>query len=357
MARFITLMKLNNHDQPFMIYTPGLKRGVLLVSSPRSGSTLISNMLRSHSKVIFLNEVFTRAPYLLPAFEERFSTTKPFDDVLSKEFEGIYNYTLPFANHSAFKNKKLRYLINLLVKCLNQVISKKNKRSFQNPLYKFWYLNSLQESSWRSLWMTTFYKKNPSHLLLKDVQIHKSIQAFKSLYPNGKVIYLIRHPYGFFSSTIKSRKKPKSSEVPITKYALINNFGKEALINDLFEDTVESKFLLSYRFNNEFAIEYLNQNFAERDVYYLKYEDFITNKNVETDRLFNFIGIEPDNQSKKFLSQLMEFSGSQRHARSVFKSNSDLWDEKILEQYDKNKINAFLKDSILLSKFNYTLSN
>lgn len=331
------------------------RKGILLVSSPRSGSTLLSNILRSHERVLFMNELFTRAPALFPSFEEKLQKGENYDEQLLKEFSDAYKYTLPFGNHVLFRDKFVLFGLNLIVKSLNKLLPKEKQDSFNNPLFKFRYINSIQERPFSPLWKTSFTKKGVDYILLKDVHIYKSLQAFKSLYPNGKIIYLIRHPYGFYTSTLKARNFPSTDEVPITKEALIKMFGKEDLINVLYDGSVTSKFMLTYRLQNEFALSYLAENFAEDSIQYVKYEDFITDKITGAHKLFDFFNLILDEQSSDFLKSLEQYKGKQQHARSVYKSSSEFWDQKILNQYGVENVNKYIDGSTVLSRFNYSL--
>lgn len=328
---------------------------VLLTSAPRSGSTLITNVINSSPKTILLNEIFTRAPHLLPNFEKYFQQGVSYDSDLREEVKSLYRHTLPFGGHLLYRNKQVRFTIDLLIKVVNHFIAKFGPaQDFSSAFFKYWYINSLHQPLFRPFYEATFAKKNPNLLFFKDVNLHKSVPGYLSLYPQGKIIFLIRHPYGYFSSTIKSRENDTRT-VNIYQEALVKMFNKPSLIGEYYDGSIEAKFMLTWRLSYEQAYKKVLENYDERNVLFLRYEDFIEDMLGQSNRIFSFLDLNLPSVSHEFVRKLSDYEATQKHVRSVFKQRQTTLPGHDLNLKQKYKINSMVKESHILELFNYSL--
>lgn len=184
---------------------------ILLFSSPRSGFTLLANIVRSHPRVSYFNEIFTRAPYLLPNFETAFQSDAanlrlPFETDLAH----LKKYKLERLHCAIHRNRLIKTAVFLFYKGIASLQSRLFPNRKWGYFHKIYHLNSLHEPPLCPFYQTQFVKNRQLDILfIKDVRMRKAYFAFRDMYPDAYFIYLIRNPFYVVASTLQQRQIKK----------------------------------------------------------------------------------------------------------------------------------------------------
>ncbi|MDO6758740.1 sulfotransferase domain-containing protein [Tamlana sp. 2_MG-2023] len=190
-----------------------------------------------------------------------------------------------------------------------------------------------------------FEKDEISHILYKEVRYHNVLKNLLEKDKELKVIGLIRNPFSVISSWLKAPKEFKKELGWVVdeewRWAPKKNKGKVEEFNG-FEKWKEVVFLFLK----------LKQKFPEQ-FYLLEYEDLISNKKVQIEKLFSFSDLEIHEQTLGFLENSSK--KNDKDAYSVFKIKKH--DEDWKEELPKNIIEDIKGDKeyqILNEKFQWT---
>lgn len=344
---------------------------VLLCSSPRSGSTFAANLIRSSPEVSFLNEVMTRAKYLLPTFHEARNADAD-DHALKVAFEadtdGLLPYTLPQMGNLVHRKRLTKTIVFGFLKTASSVTARLGLRGFRrNPFYWFYYLNGLHEPLVRPFHEIQFPKNAVcSHLLFKEVHLLRSYQSFRAMYPNGKIIFLIRDPYrqvaserkhhGYTERIPQSREEEEAHERRrlVGLDQVLSLYGESDLIRINYGRSFEQTFSLFWRLENDAVLAMMEQESSESFLA-LRYEDLVKDTRTTIERILGFMELDLSSNLERYLRMLTDYRGSQKHGRSTFvsrdslvqKSNTDLGDDRV------SRVAAVVHGSPAAQRFGY----
>lgn len=293
---------------------------VLLFSSPRSGSTLLANIIRSHPEFEFYNEIFTRAPYLLPTFEEVFQGNGVgLKAAFETDLQQLKKYKLSWGRNFVHRYQRVKFAVFLLLK-----LSASTARRIPvldtdwNYFHKFYHINSLHEPLLTPFKLTQFTKTaRPSTLFIKDVRVRKAFYAFREMYPEAYYIYLIRDPYYVVASTLRQRQITDVSKTLIQETYLRKAFRRPDLVDAHFGKTVEQNFALQWVLENEMVVEDLRKD-PPKNLICVRFEDLTRDIEGTARTVFHSLGCELPEQTNRFIQSLENYDGSQRHLRSTF---------------------------------------
>jgi len=180
--------------------------------------------------------------------------------------------------------------------------------------------------------LLNFYKKicndilkeqNATLFLDKTPRYYYIINDLLKYFPDAKIVILSRNPLDVFNSIINTWVK--------TKYSLLHNF-----LDDLFV-----------------APKLLSNGIKNPNVYHLKYEDLISNQNLELHNLCNYLDI-------RFESAMLNVSNSKdwkfgdpnmNDKKGVKSSNKNLWKQdlttqkwRLFNEYINSSVSQFHQD-------------
>jgi len=312
-------------------------RKVLLVSSPRSGSTFAANLIRSSPDVTYLNEIITRERFLLPGFtvaRQAGADGATMRAAFEREVESLHAYTLPHGRNLVHRSRFLKFVAFGALKTASSLTARIGLRGFEhNPFYRFYYLNGLHEPFLRPFWEIQF-PKNPSGrvLLMKEVSLLRAYRSFRSMYPDGKIIFLVRDPYRQVASERKHhglshgeerepgtpeeiRRAQRRREKGLSQ--MLDIYGDNDLIREHYGRSFEQTFSLFWRLENDALEESMEQESPERFMN-LKYEDLVKDPRRAVEDMLDFLELEVSDGLERYLAILSSFRGRQKHGRSTF---------------------------------------
>ena len=294
------------------------RKRILLFSSARSGSTLIANILRSNPHFTYYNEIFTRAPHLLPNFESAFQANAPLCLPFETDLARLAVYKLQFGGNLLHRSRLIKTAAFLGLKAIASLL---NWMPFDipkwNPFHKIYHLNSLHEPPLRPFWATQFRKASSCEILfIKDVRMVKAYYAFKQMYPDAYFIYLVRNPYFVVASELRHRSIENLMKWVDPDF-LRRKYQQPGLVEAYFGKTPEQTLALLWRLENELI---WNDIQADRPahLFLLRFEDFVGQKTRFVDQISAFLNLPVHQQTTEFLKQIESYSGKQKHNRSTF---------------------------------------
>ncbi len=344
---------------------------VLLCSSPRSGSTFAANLIRSSPDVTFLNEVMTRAKYLLPAFNEERNAASD-DESLRLAFESgvdrLLPYTLPQAGNLVHRNRLVKAMVFGMLKTASSVTARIGLRGFQrNPFYWYYYINGLHEPLLRPFYEIQFPKHHTcGTLLFKEVHLLRSYRSFRAMYPKGRIVFLIRDPYRQVASERKHHgytdpapRTPEEEENherrrQVGLDQVLSLYGENELIRTHYGRSFEQTFSLFWRLENDAIVEMMEQETADR-LLVLRYEDLVDDTRTTIAWILDFLGLDLSANLERYLHMLNEYRGSQKHGRSTFVSRSSLEQKSITDLKDErvSRVAEVVRGSPAAQRYGY----
>ena len=308
------------------------KQIVIIISSPRSGSTLLGKLLDSHESINYVNECLGKKHYQ-QKIGPGDATEITIDNII--DYFGKYKIQL--------SGKIIKYSLFVIVKILNK-ISKVVSSESRNWFTEMWFINSLHEPLFAPLFKTTFRKLKPDVWVFKEVDIVQITEYLKRINPQSiKIIYLIRSPYSRTSSVLKFTDKKGI-------FQNIDHFSKLDLAPDANYAKRELAYQISHswRMNNDLVSRYILPSMECKVV---RYEDLILSPDRIIPEVFTFMDIKDTYQSETFRSNLFSHKGEQIHNRSVFKTKkTQQWDGG-LSSHQLREATEAVKGSHALSEF------
>ncbi|MEZ5275624.1 MAG: sulfotransferase [Opitutaceae bacterium] len=350
---------------------------ILLCSSPRSGSTFAANLIQSSPEVVFLNEIMTRKRHLLP----RFVRDQDSDDcaLLRRSFEAdldqLLRYTLPYLRNLVHRNRWLKSSVFGLFKVASSVTSHLGMQGFErNPFYWFYFLNSLHEPLFKPF-VEVQFPKSPhcSRLLIKDVHLLRSYRTYRFMYPDAKVIYMVRDPYAQVASQKKhhgqmdtgqrmersgeSERPPNEDQAQQIEH-LRGIYGESDLLDRFYGRSFEETFALFWRLNNDALVECMRTE-SESRFLAIRYESLVEDTENQIRTILEFLNLPFSGNLTRYLNVLAAFRGEQRHGRSTFVSGegkSEKWRSAFSES-QVSSISRVLEGSPAMAHFGYLPRN
>jgi hypothetical protein len=350
---------------------------VLLCSSPRSGSTFVANLIQSSPEVIFLNEIMTRKRHLLPEFNRvrHSSDGLVLRESYEKDLDRLLKYTLPNAGNLCHRSRWFKTFVFGSLKVASSVTSRIGLRGFErNPFYRFYFVNSLVEPFFKPFLEVQFPKvASCSRLLIKDVHLLRSYRTFRLMYPDSRVVFVIRDPYAQIASQKvhhgqvdaeecgpgDRRREDKASTVHSEQRAhLAAIYGANELIDRFYGESFEETFALFWRLNNDAMVDQMATESPSR-FFKLRYEDLVADPESTIRSILDFLDLPFSTNLNRYLGVLGNYRGEQRHGRSTFVSGSSVaqkWRAAISSEQIA-RITAVLDGSPAMAQFGYHLES
>lgn len=264
---------------------------VYILSTDRSGSTLLSSILNSHPNIIAANE--EPFAYFL---NKRYAKQNDFNDQVILDFvEDFYFYWENiFSSQFGTRDALLNSLLEGKPKNIEQAI-------------KITYLNFFPKKN----------KESIKVIIDKQLKHHYFLNDLQKQFPKAKYIVLVRDPRDNIAIKLKRAKKIKSKQ-------------------DVYSVSVNWNYTFNTIFNK------LNQK-NSTEILFIKYENLVTNPEIELKKICSFLYVS-------YNEQLLEFNEEINREYENFNEESKIIFDSILSSLS-SKINT---DKIGLWKNNLT---
>ncbi len=184
-----------------------------------------------------------------------------------------------------------------------------------------------------------FYRK----ILVKIVRGNFLLKWIHNLFPENKIIYILRHPFSTALSQQKRKIRLNFDEI-LAQKQLMKEFLTEPLDNIRINDLNEfEKYILYWSINNFVVLE----QFQKKKIYIIKYEDIFENHKEEIKNIFGYLN---QNYSDKIFD-VMKIPSFETNIHSTLNKTDPLntWKEvlqkkqiepaiKILEKFKLDKL-------------------
>ena len=267
------------------------KKTILLIGSPRSGTTFLSEIINYDNSFRYLFEPFNKE------FERFF-----------KKFDLYFN-----------KNNKDQDKYNAVKKILSGNIN-----------------------SW---WINKYNKKLiDNKRLIKDINIHFISGYIKNNFPEIPLVIILRNPFSVIDSQIYSKMGELFLDSIIKEEQLINDYFKgykSFILKINSKGSVYEKRILQWCLHNYVLLKEIgNKSFITF------YENYLTNPEEETKKVFSYLNIKYDNK----ISSVLKRPSKTSRDKNLTKGNLlNKWNKRIsIKEQNKCKyiISLFGLDKI-----------
>ena len=298
-----------------------MKQTIFLTGHRKSGTTLLKSLLDGHPNISSyptdLTLLYSYFPHvkLKKYSKERLIKKIIFDVLSSLKLVSVY---------TNYKKKDLENFKKQLKKKLNLIDLLSEKQVISTVL---------------DCWKNHFLTEKKDYFLLKETTQSMNYKLLKKIFPNIKIIQIIRDPRDNYSS-LKSGF--------IKYYQKIGYQREDLLLSAIFRIKNDLKFA-RYLKNKKYFL-------------CLKYENLVQTPKLELKKIFNFLGIKNyDFQIKPTISN-KTFYGNNFNQKlfGISKKNVRKWHKRITKK-EEDFINFYLEEEIKFWKYpvikNYDLSN
>ncbi len=277
--------------------TNKLKKPIFIIGCPRSGTTVLARILNNHSQVASATETH---------FFNHLSTQKNYDWTNLDE-----NFLKDFFNETRVED-----FCSLLKIDFEEFLAKFTQTQTDTSLNKE---DQNQKRVFSTLMLILLERKNKERACEKTPQHLLSIEKILRIYPDAKIIHLIRDGRDTVNSLIKMPWRPEG---------LLNN----------------SRFWKRYA---RLGLE-INQNYKNQKENFLsvRYENLLLNPETSFQEICNFIELD-------FETEMLS-NKAQEKKNGIFSSWESSWKHKAMEELDSTRVGAWKKE---LSDKDKTLIN
>jgi hypothetical protein len=245
---------------------------IFIISSARSGSTLLGKFLDSHTKTNLVNEI-TRQRGLTTELSKKAENHQTVNEDIARIFKP---YKMGWYKYALHRSRLLKFSLMTLVKVINHSLS---FLGYQGWSYwrKVWYINSLHEPLVKPLWTVSFTKINPDTWIFKEIIPRDAIDWLTNNPEiSCKIIHLIRSPYTRTASELRDDSR-KSIHQDLLFYAKMGlkvdpHYASKSMAYQTAYDWVNQ---------NDFLLKDGLKNYPHMHV---RYEDLVNDPRITLDK-------------------------------------------------------------------------
>ena len=295
---------------------------IFILGYPRSGTTWFANLFNSHPDVAYRHEVIGRCYQYFP--KKLFHNLKHNNGLTDNEYGKAINIILspnvesdraPFfsKNHLMFKSAKFHYILWLATRTLKVL----------NPLYNFLCLP----------------KNEGLTLVIKETRSTVNMDSMLKGIKANKIIILFRHPCGAIASSMKGIQtgKMNQSTNEMRECWFTENQNKPYIKelnlkpSDIHSLPEHEYLAILWRQQNDDYLEFSSTDF---DKIFINYENFMTDQEDKTKKLFKILLLNYDPMVEQFLNTT---SGGGNSKPILKDSSSKFYSVYRNEGFDPNK--------------------
>ncbi len=296
---------------------------ILLIGSPRSGTTWLAKIFDSHPDVIYRHE----------------------PDSLSNE------YSIPFlpdgCEDKGVLEKTQQYIRHLAgCRALRTVggtpyFDKNYRNAISNIAFKACVFaikgldRGLPMLGLDRMSLPAFFDPGPGNTgavtVIKSVSSLGRIGLFAEACPDMPMIYILRHPCGYVASRLRGIKLKAMSDAAYERDLCRQMPEARELgwsLDDVADFSPAERFAFSWSLLNERAMRVAEGNARIHTVFY---EDLCMDPQAEAERMFAFTGLEMSEQSRAFIAGSMQGKNDDRYY-SIHKNSKaqiDKWKDEL----------------------------
>lgn len=331
------------------------KKRIFSISSARSGSTWLSNIIRSDPHILFFNEIISGTRDLLPKSHKVWDSRKgDLKQAFESDLEKLLKYKIPFGYNIVNRYLFIKIPVMLFCKIVAHVLSKllSQQQKSWNPFVKIWNINSLYEPLFTPFFITQFLKvKEPNIFYIKEILPYKAWFFLKESNPKESLfIHLLRNPFGVVSSEKRFINTAKISF--ISKRLLGKEYPEYKNLISKFETAnFTQKIAINWRIENELIYRNIEKENQSNNLFIL-YEDLCNNFDNTIKKIFDFLQLDISPQTKDFILKLKVQQTTQKHSRAtVIKKKKQSLIPSDLSTNDIKDIYDIVRDSFLLKNW------
>jgi hypothetical protein len=312
---------------------------VLIMGSPRSGTTWLAKIFDSHRSVIYLHEpdsviVERKLPFVPEIEEVPFYTdqAREYMEKLKRVRALKSAGSLPMFMKD-YRHASLEYVRRALIMAA---------RVFETPLAKLRVFPHIVIPDLISRNCTGHFC-----LVIKSVNSLARTYLFSRADPAAKIIHIIRHPCAYVASSLRGAKlNMMSPSAFVNIQSRMSQAHKHKLTKErLSEMSLEEQLSSLWMLQNEKVMEELRGNPNYR---VLVYEDLCGDPVKQATALLEFAGLAWDAQSSEFLLKSEKYTGEQERYFQVIRNPLKAaykWESELTSE-QKTKISSTVRDSL-----------
>lgn len=307
---------------------------VFQLSSPRSGSTYMANLIDSAQNVCLINEPFTRNFIYDKSINIKDS---------EKEILRLIN-TYSFYK---LKSKSLRFLFFVIIKILNRFFS---IIGINNTFFKkVYHLNSLHQIWFKPMYDTTYKKQHINVIFFKCIRLKYAVDFIKdNNIKNYQIVHLLRHPLEVIESTIKQRNLETNLEIDII--GDVENYLKtfpndSEFIKKFYKpNCAVTQLAINWVLINNYCSDAFSQVENYSRIFYhqlINYNEF----SIEDLVKFKLEKEKKSNLTNKIIKN--------NNPRNIFKQIDYAFNNQLLDKYAPYKLNNIFFHSVFYKHFKF----
>ncbi len=296
---------------------------VLLIGSPRSGTTWLGKIFDSHPDVIYRHEPDSLPdPYGIPFLPDGCDD----QEILDRSRRYIRHLAgcrklRAVGGRPYFAKRYRSRLLNgtfkagiFALKGLDRVMPMLGLDRISLP--PFWY---------------PLPQDTHATVVIKSVSSLGRISLFTAACPDMPIIYIVRHPCGYVASRLRGIKLNVMSDAAYER-DLLRQMPEARQLGWTLEDVAglntEERFAFSWSLLNERAMRLAEGNPRIHTVFY---EDLCFDPNAEAERMFTFAGLGMSAQTKAFIAESMRAGKDEGYYRIYRDSRAQIckWKEEL----------------------------
>ncbi len=295
---------------------------ILLFGMPRSGTTWIGKVIDSHPDVVYMHEPdsVNRMDRFLPLFPD-IGKVEQYEAVIGDYLENILSLcSVRVSGKLPLFKKRGQSGTGYLVQRVTMLVRRSLDRVLNREL----------------TWASNINNANSRRYAWKSIESTGRLGVILRTRPDSKGVLILRHPCGYISSVLRGQKggafaagTNAESDWGYYKILLDNQVSKKYRLNleKLKAMSPEERLAWRWVLVNEKALEDITG--LENGVV-VHYEDFCNNPMEEYAKIFKFLGLSWNDQTKSFLSASIQ--GGRSGYYSVYKnpiSSANKWKEEL----------------------------
>lgn len=322
-----------------MIKSPPLKLSVLILGSPRSGTTWLAKLFDSNEHVLYRHEpdsvVYEEGIPFLPEVESTGSLNSLVGRYLTtlanvRQLKVVGSLPVFSKSYRLAICEKFRFLIVILYKFLDALLRPMGfKGEYNVP-------DLIKRKSLKS---TT--------VVVKSVNSLGRAKAFSSADKSLKIVHIVRHPCGFVASQLRGGNlNLMKVQTFLDTQAKMTQAKRRGLSLDVLERlSIEEQLASLWMMQNEKVMEEMSGNPQYKLV---RYEDLCAEPHEVLGELFVHADISMTDQVSGFLQRSQTGDGKKEKYFQVVRDTKKA-STKWLEELDSNQVNRimdFVGDSL-----------
>jgi hypothetical protein len=301
---------------------PRTSNGILIVGAPRSGTTWLAKIFDSHPDTLYRHEPDETRPPVGP-IEAAIAAWACQRDPRTAGKRPIFR--------KSWQSMPARWLRTSLI-----------------------YGNALSDRLGLPTWpVPDLGRAEIARLVVKSVRLSTGIGAFADAFPDGRALFILRHPCGQVASVMRGTRDQRfdlaqvGTDMPFDEASAIRYATNYGLSDPEFQALPDAaKYAWSWRAYNEPAVAAIA---GKRNARVLIYEELCARPRAEIEAIFSFAGLRWSAATEAFLARsthrhgATDYYGIERNSIAA----AEAWRSTMTES-DQKAVRTVVTDSPLI---------